>query len=121
MTYVDGFVFVVPRKNFDKYTKMAREAGKIWRKHGALAYKECIGSDLRPPMTSLTFPKLTKLKKGETVWFSFIVYKSKAHRDAVNKKVMKIFEEKYTEKEMHDMPFDMKRMSYGGFKAVVDL
>lgn len=121
MTYVDGFVFVVSKKKIPAYTKMAREAGKIWKKHGALSYKECMGDDLHNKMPGLTFPKLTKLKKGETVWFSFITFKSKAHRDVVNKKVMKIFEEKYTEGDMNDMPFDMKRMSYGGFKTIVDL
>lgn len=122
MTYVDGFVFVVARKNIEAYKKMAKDAGKVWKKHGALHYKECMGDDLHPKMIKLTFPKLVKLKAGETVWFSFITYKNKAHRDAVNKKVMKVFEEKYTKEDMHkDMPFDAKRMSYAGFKAIVDL
>lgn len=121
MTYVDGFVFVVSKKKIPAYLKMARDAGKMWRKHGALSYKECKGDDMHPKMISLTFPKLTKLKAGETVWFSFITYKSKAHRDAVNKRVMKEMEKKYSEKDYQNMPFDMKRMSYGGFKALVDL
>lgn len=121
MTYVDGFVFVVARKNIPAYLKMARDAGKVWRKFGALSYKECQGDDLHPKMISLTFPKLTKLKAGETVWFSFITYKSKTHRDAVNKKVMAFFEKKYADQKHQEMPFDMKRMSYGGFKALVDL
>lgn len=120
MTYVDGFVFAVPRKNIPAYLKMARDAGKVWKKFGALSYKECTGDDLRPKHVTLTFPKLIKLKPTETVWFSFITYKSKAHRDSVNKKVMAFFEKKY--KDAHqDMPFDMKRMAYGGFKALVDL
>ena len=121
MTYVDGFVFVVARKNLEKYKKMARAGGKTWKKHGALHYKECIGDDLHPAFVKLTFPKLVKLKPGETVWFSFITYRNKAHRDAVNKKVM-------SDPAMNDpqwkdkaMPFDMKRMSYGGFKVLVDL
>lgn len=120
MTYVDGFVFVVARTKIPAYKKMAREAGTMWKKHGALEYKECMGDDLHPKMISLTFPKLTKLKKGETVWFSFITYKSKAHRNLVNKKVMEEMEKKYANMKDMPMPFDGKRMSYGGFNVIVD-
>lgn len=98
---------------------MAKEASVVWRKFGALQYMECIGEDMKPKgMPGVTFPKLAKAKKGEEVWFSFVVYKSKKHRDQVNAKVMKHFEEKYKDKDM-PMPFDMKRMSYGGFKVEV--
>lgn len=122
MTYVDGFVLVVPKKKVNDYKKMAKIGCKVWKKYGALQYFECIGDDLNPNMGGVkiaAFPKMVKLKKDETVWFSFIVYKSKAHRDAVNAKVMKdslMNEEKWKDKPM---PFDIKRMAYGGFKAVV--
>ena len=123
MAYVDGFVLVVPKKNFAAYKKMAAAAGKIWRKHGALDYKECMGEDIKPSMggmTAQTFPKMAKCKRGETVWFSFIVYKSRAHRDKVNKDVMKDFDITHPEWKDKPMPFDMKRFAYGGFKVVVD-
>ena len=123
--YIDGFVIVVPKKNFDAYHKMAKEGAKIWLKHGALDYKECVGDDMSPNMggmtPDLTFPKMVKANKNEDVWFSFIVYKSKVHRDQVNKKVMAEMsknEEKY--KNM-TMPFDMKRFAVGGFNVVVDI
>lgn len=99
---------------------MAREACKTWLKHGALSYKECIGDDLTPDTGDeevLTFLKLTKLKPSETVWFSYIEYKSKAHRNQVNKKVNKELEEQY--KNMKDMPFDPRKMAWGGFKVSV--
>ena len=121
MTYVDGFVLVIPEKNFKTYEKMAKEGAKAWKKHGALEYYECVGDDFSPNMggmKGLTFPKMTQLKKDETVWFSFIVYKSKKHRDEVNAKVMKEFEKENKHKDQ-PMPFDMKRMAYGGFKVVV--
>lgn len=121
--YVDGFVLVVPKKNLAKYRKMAQEGGKIWRKYGALDYKECVGDDLNPGMGDakhLLFPEMTKAKKGETVWFSYIVYKSKAHRDQVNKKVMAEMEKWAKEHKKMVMPFDVRRMAYGGFKVVVD-
>ncbi len=120
--YVDGFVLVVPKKKVAEYRSMAQEGGKIWIKYGALDYKECMGDDMSPNMggmPGLTFPKMAKVKKGETVWFSYITYKSRAHRDQVNKKVMAEMDkqaEKYKDKPM---PFDMKRMAYGGFKVVV--
>lgn len=123
MKYVDGYVLVVSKKNLRAYQKMASSAGKLWKKHGALEYYECVGDDLTPDMGSmktLTFYKMTKLKKSETVWFSFIIYKSKKHRDAVNAKVMKEMD-KEMEKHKHEkMPFDMKRMAYGGFKVTVE-
>src|SRR3989344_6253044 len=120
--YVDGFVLVIPKKNVAKYKKMAREGSKIWKKFGALDYKECMGNDMHPNMggvRGLTFPKMTGAKPSEVVWFSFVVYKNKKHRDAVNKKVMEYFNKKYVDKKPEDMPFDMKRMAYGGFSVVV--
>lgn len=120
MTYVDGFVIPVPKKNLAAYKKMAAGGAKIWKKHGALEYFECVGDDLSPkgvPGMKITrFPTLAKAKPGETVVFSFIVYKSKAHRNAVNKRVMKGMNEKAPPPMM---PFDMKRMAYGGFKTIV--
>ena len=86
--YVDGFVIVIPKKNVAAYRAMARQGARVWKKHGALDYKECMLDDANPPMVSLTFPKLAKAKAGETVWFSFITYRSRAHRDRVNAKVM---------------------------------
>jgi uncharacterized protein YbaA (DUF1428 family) len=117
--YVDGFVLVVPKSKVAAYKKMAEEGKKIWMKHGALDYKECMIDDPNPPMVAFTFDKMTKLKKGETVWFSYITYKSRTHRDQVNKKVMAEMEKKYTEKNTPPMPFDMKRMACAGFKVVV--
>jgi uncharacterized protein YbaA (DUF1428 family) len=122
--YVDGFVVVVPKKNFSEYRKMAQIGKKVWMKYGALDYKECIGDDLEPKgmggMKHVLFPKMAKAKPDEDVWFSFIVYKSKKHRDEVNAKVMKdaiMNEPKWKDKPM---PFDMKRMAYGGFKVIVN-
>ena len=117
--YVDGFVLSVPKKNTAKYKKMAQDAGKVWKRFGALDYKECMIDDKKPQLVTFTFPKMAKAKPNEAVWFSFIVYKSRAHRDSVNKKVMAYFEKKYGKDKM-DMPFDMKRMAYAGFKVVVD-
>jgi len=117
MKYVDGFVMVVPKKNVTAYKRVAKNAGKVWMKHGALQYMECAGDDLNHKGFPLTFPKLQKLKKNEVPFFSFIIYKSRAHRDAVNKKVM-------ADPDIHKgpkkMPFDFKRMAYGGFKVVVE-
>ncbi len=120
-TYVDGFVFPVPKKNRTAYKKMATEAREVWRKFGALDYKECRANDITPKHIVFTFPKMTKAKPDEEVWFSFITYKSKADRNRVNKQVMKHFSEKYTGKgaEMK-MPFDMKRMAMGGFNVEVE-
>ncbi len=114
MAYVDGFVLVVPKKNALAYKKMARMGAKMWKKYGALEYKECVIDDATPPWITLTFPKMTKAKKNEQVWFSYIVYKSKKHRDQVNAKVMTHMDEDTK------MPFDMKKISYAGFKVVVD-
>jgi uncharacterized protein YbaA (DUF1428 family) len=116
MKYVDGFVIPVPKKNLEAYRRMARIGAKVWMKHGALDYKECAGDDLKPQWGAL-FPKMTKLKPGETVVFSYIVFKSRAHRDKVNAKVMKEMEKMDMPK---DMPFDMKRMAYGGFQVLVE-
>lgn len=116
MTYVDGFVFTVPKKNLAAYKKMATLGNKVWIKNGALDYKECMIDDPKAPMCK-TFAQVVKPAKGETVWFSFIVFKSKAHRTAVNKKVMKEFSSMAMSSEM---PFDVKKMAYGGFKAIVE-
>lgn len=123
MTYVDGYVLVVSKKNVRTYRKMASEGGKIWKKCGALQYFECIGDDLHPNMGGMkiqSFDKMTKLKRGETVWFSFVTYKSKAHRNSVNKKVMKMMETEMEKYKDQKMPWDMKRFAYGGFKAIVE-
>lgn len=120
--YVDGFVLVVPKKNVAAYRAMALHGGKMWKKCGALDYKECIGDDLAPSMggmQALQFPKMAKLKKGETVWFSYIGYKSRAHRDQVNKRVNAEMDKMAKKYKDMPMPFDMKRMAYGGFKVVV--
>jgi uncharacterized protein YbaA (DUF1428 family) len=116
MGYVDGFVLVVPKRKIAAYRKMAAMAGKVWREHGALDFKECVLDDAKV-MMGIPFPKLAKLKKGETALFSFIVYKSRAQRDKVNAKVMK--DKRITGYSPKDMPFDPKRMSYGGFKVLV--
>lgn len=118
MRYVDGFLIPIPKKNIPEYTKMAKEGAKIWKKFGALEYMECVSEDVKPKHVVMTFPRLTKLKPTETIIFAFIVFKSRKHRDEVNAKVMKYFDEKYANKEM-SMPFDMKRFSYGGFEAIV--
>lgn len=118
MSYVDGFVLVVPKRKLAIYKKMARRAAMVWRDHGALDYRECVGDDLKVKM-GLPFTKLAKTKPGETVVFSYIVYRSRAHRDKVNAKVMK--DKRLFEGMPKEMPFDMKRMAYGGFKTVVEL
>ena len=116
MTYVDGFVIPTLKSKIAAYKKMATWGKKVWMKHGALQYFECVADDLKAMPGCGDFRKLVKLKRGETLWYSFIVYKSKAHRDAVNKKVM-------AEMGQHEMPkampFDLKRMAHGGFKTVV--
>ena len=117
--YVDGFVLTVPRKKLGEYKKMATIACKSWKKYGALDYKECVMDDAKPKFVTFTFAKMAKAKSGEVVVFSYITYKSRAHRDAVNKKVMAEMDataEKWKDKQM---PFDMKRMAYGGFKVLV--
>ena len=115
--YVDGFVVPVPRKNVAAYRRMAQKAGRIWREHGALDFVECIADDVKPGKLT-SFPQSVKLKPNETVMFSWITYKSRAHRDRVNKKVMA----DPRLKDMMDpkaMPFDAKRMIYGGFAVLV--
>lgn len=117
--YVDGFVLPVPRRNVAAYVRMARRAGKVWKEHGALEFRECVGDDLQTKFGA-PFAKAARARKGETVFYSYIVFKSRRHRDAVNRKVMA----DPRLKAMMDgkaMPFDVKRMAYGGFKALVDL
>jgi len=116
-TYVDGFVLCVPKKNRAKYKKMADDGKKVWLRFGAVDYKECVLDEVVP--FGVTFAKLAKPKAGEEVWFSFVVYKSKAHRAAVNKKVMAYFEKKYGKDMDKTMPFDAKRMAVAGFKVIV--
>jgi uncharacterized protein YbaA (DUF1428 family) len=117
MKYVDGFVLPLPKKNLPAYRRMARAASKIWRKHGALEYHECVGDDLKADFC-LPFPKGIKTKPGETVVLAYIVYKSRAHRDKVNAAVMKDPQINQLCDPKH-MPFDCKRMLYGGFKTLV--
>ena len=117
--YVDGFVVPVPKRKVDAYRRMARKAGKVWREHGALEFRECIADDVTMGKVT-SFPRSVKRKPSETVAFSWIVFKSRAHRDRVNAKVMK--DPRITEMgDEKDMPFDAKRMIFGGFKVVVDL
>lgn len=117
MPYVDGFVLPVPKKKIEDYRKIARKAGKIWREHGALDYVECVADDVKPGKLT-SFPQSVKLKKNETVVFAYIVYKSRAHRDRVNAKV---FKDPRMEAmcDPGNMPFDAKRMFWGGFKVLV--
>ena len=116
--YVDGFVVPVPKKKLAAYRRMAQKAGRIWKEYGALDFVECVADDVKPGKVT-SFPQSVKLKAGETVVFSFITYKSRAHRDSVNKKVM-------SDPRLKDMmdpkalPFDGKRMIYGGFKVLVE-
>ncbi len=117
MNYVDGYLLPVPRKNLKAYAALARKAGKIWREHGALEFRECVGDDLANKF-SVSFPRQRKLKRGETVMFSWITFKSRADRDRVNARVMK---DPRLAKMMDPkaMPFDSSRMVYGGFKVLV--
>ena len=117
MAYVDGFVVPLPKKNLGAYRAMAKKAAKVWREHGALAFRECVADDVKWGKRT-SFPRSVKLKAGEVVWFSWIVYKSRKHRDSVNKKVMKD-PRLAAMMSPKAMPFDAKRMIYGGFKAVV--
>jgi uncharacterized protein YbaA (DUF1428 family) len=118
MRYVDGYVLPVPKKKLAAYRRLAQAAGKVWRKHGALDYKECVGDDLNPKWAGIKFPRTVRCKKGETVVFSFIVFKSRAHRDRVNARVMK--DPWNANMNPQSMPFDCKRMVYGGFRVLVD-
>ena len=116
--YVDGFVMPVPRRKAADYERMARKAGRVWRDHGALEYRECIADDVKVGKYT-SFPRSVKLKRGEVAWFSWIVFKSRRHRDAVNAKVMK--DPRLADMmDPKNMPFDGKRMIYGGFRVVVD-
>jgi uncharacterized protein YbaA (DUF1428 family) len=119
MSYVDGFVLPVPRKKLQAYRRLSQKAGKIWREHGAVEYIEAVGDDLKVKGATF-FPKMARAKAGETVVFSWIAYKSRAHRNRVNKKVMK---DPRLAKMMEpkSVPFDVKRMAYGGFKIFVDV
>jgi uncharacterized protein YbaA (DUF1428 family) len=124
MAYVDGFVFTVPKKNLAAYRKMARQGRDIWMKLGALDYKECMGDDLTPKSMGgpkpRSFKEMAKAGSGDTVWFSFIVYKSRKHRDQVNKKMMAEMEKVMEKYKDFKMPFDMAKMAYGGFTVEVD-
>ena len=117
MAYVDGFVLPVPKKNLAAYRKMARQAGKVWKEHGALAYVECVADDVKKGKVT-SFPQAVKLERGEVVIFSWALYKSRAHRDQVMKKVMADPRLKMDPKAM---PFDGARMFWGGFKPIVEL
>jgi uncharacterized protein YbaA (DUF1428 family) len=119
MSYVDGFVVPVPEENLAAYRRMSRKAGKIWKEHGALEYRECVADDVKKGKLT-SFPQSVKLKRGETVVFSWIVYKSRKDRDRINAKVME--DPRLADMMSPDaMPFDAKRMIYGGFKVIVDL
>jgi len=117
MPYVDGFIVPVPKKNVAQYKRMSRKCGKVWREHGALEFRECIADDVTMGKVT-SFPRSVKIKRGETVFFSWIVYRSRAHRDRVNAKVMK---DKRLAAMMDPkgLPFDARRMIYGGFKVRV--
>ncbi|HEY6669513.1 MAG TPA: DUF1428 domain-containing protein [Methyloceanibacter sp.] len=117
MAYVDGFVVPVPKKQLQAYRRLAKQAGKVWREHGALEFRECVADDVKVGKWT-SFPQSVKLKSNETVIFSWITYKSRAHRDRVNAKVMK--DKRITSMDPKTMPFDGKRMIYGGFKILVE-
>ncbi len=116
--YVDGFVGPVPKRNLDAYRRISRKIGKIFREYGALEYRECVGDDLNVKW-GLPFPRLLKLKRGETAVFSWITFTSRRHRDRVNARVMK--DPRLAKMDDKAMPFDMKRMAVGGFKIFVDV
>jgi uncharacterized protein YbaA (DUF1428 family) len=120
--YVDGFVLPVPKKKLREYRKMAAEAGKIWMKYGALQYIECAGDDLKSvaKFGGLPFTKMANAKPNETIVFAYVVYKSRAHRDKVNAKVMKDPVMSDPKNKDKPMPFEMKRMAYGGFSSIVN-
>jgi uncharacterized protein YbaA (DUF1428 family) len=123
MKYVDGFVLVIPEENLPAYRKIAEDAGKIWKKYGALEYIESVGEDLNPDMPAdmkgITFPQMAGAKSGETVVFSYILFNSRQHRDEVNARVMK--DPFMTgQPQGQEMPFDMKRVAYGGFNVIVE-
>ena len=117
MSYVDGFVLAVPSKKVQAYRRISRRAGRVWIEHGALEYRECVGDDL-DVKGMVPFPRAVRCRPGETVVFAWIVYKSKAHRNRVNARVM---QDPRLKMDPASMPFDVKRMSYGGFRMLVDL
>lgn len=126
--YVDGFLLVIPKSKVEEYKKMAQMAKELWLKHGAIGYKECIGEDLHPKAPEgmpadmplpRSFVEVVSAKEDETVWFSFIIFKSRGHRDQVNEKVMKDMEEQMKDLKDMPMPFDPKRTFYGGFSVEV--
>jgi uncharacterized protein YbaA (DUF1428 family) len=118
MPYVDGYIVPVPKKNIEAYRRLARLAGRVWREHGAIDFKECLADDVKMGKRT-SFPRSVKQKPGETVVFSWITYKSRAHRDRVNAKVMK---DNRLAKMMEGTPvFDAKRLIFGGFKVIVDM
>jgi uncharacterized protein YbaA (DUF1428 family) len=117
MAYVDGFVLPIPKRNIDAYKRLSRRAGKIWREYGALEYHECIADDVKPGKWT-SFPQSVKLKPNEVVWFSWILYKSRKDRDRINAKIMK--DPRLADMmDAKSMPFDGKRMIFGGFKEAV--
>ncbi|WP_407353589.1 DUF1428 domain-containing protein [Luteimonas sp. R10] len=118
MSYVDGFLLAVPRAKLSAYRALARKAGKIWMEYGALQYVECVEDDVQPGK-STSFPRAVKLKEDEVVVFSYIVYKSRAQRDRINKKVMA--DPRLAGMDPKTMPFDGKRMIWGGFKGIVEM
>jgi uncharacterized protein YbaA (DUF1428 family) len=118
MRYVDGYLVPVPKKNLQTYRRMAQKAGKVWRDHGALEYIECVADDVKPGKHT-SFPQSVKLKPSETVVFAYIVYNSRAHRDRVNAKVMKD-PRLANMMDPKALPFDGKRMIWGGFKLLVE-
>ena len=117
MAYVDGFLLPLPKRKVAEYQRIARKAGKVWREHGALEYRECIADDVKPGKLT-SFPQSVNLEDGETVVFAYIVYKSREHRDEVNAKVMA--DPRIANMDPADMPFDGKRMVYGGFDTLVE-
>ncbi|HXO85279.1 MAG TPA: DUF1428 domain-containing protein [Gemmatimonadales bacterium] len=117
MAYVDGYVLPVPKNKLPAYRRVAQRAAKVWRRHGATEYREAVGNDLNTNM-GVPFPRRVKAKRGETVVFSWVLFKSRAHRDSVNRKVMKDPAMKAIMDS--DLPFNVKRMAYGGFKVIVD-
>jgi uncharacterized protein YbaA (DUF1428 family) len=115
--YVDGFVLPVPKKNLQAYRRLARKAARVWREYGALEYRECVGDDLKAKGV-VPFPRQARCKPGETVVFAWIVYKSRAQRDRINARIMK--DPRFANMDAKSMPFDVKRMAYGGFKVLVE-
>lgn len=123
--YVDGFLLIVPKKKVAAYKKMARMGAAAWKKFGALDYKECQGNALVNKASHgmpapISFTKLMRARPSDTVWFSFITFKNKKHRDQVNKKVMEYFNTKFADMKASDMPVDPRKMAYGGFSVEVD-